>query len=271
MNKTLDKLFAFLKRDFLEAASYKFAFVYSLVGIFFSSATFFFISKIISGQNVSSLRPYGGDYFSFVIIGIAFSGILGVLQEGLPAVIRSAQVAGTLEALLVTQTRIQTILLGSSLYSFFFTTLRSGLHLLLAIAVFGMKLGDVNWAGGILVFFLTAVCYLSVGILSASFILVYKAGNPFNWIFGSVSGLLGGVFFPIAVLPSWVRWISYALPVTHSLEGMRLSLLSSASLSQVAPHILILAAFGAVLLPVSLVCFRFAIKKAKKDGSLIQY
>ncbi|MCK7469633.1 MAG: hypothetical protein MZU95_01615 [Desulfomicrobium escambiense] len=37
---------------------------------------------------------------------------------------------------------------------------------------------------------LTVVCFLSVGVLSASFILVYKTGNPFGWVLGTVSGLL---------------------------------------------------------------------------------
>lgn len=58
---------AFLKRDFLDAASYKLSFLYSLIGVFFSSATFFFISKLIA-PGAMSLNAYGGDYFSFAMI-----------------------------------------------------------------------------------------------------------------------------------------------------------------------------------------------------------
>jgi len=267
----LIKLFAFLKRDFLTAASYKFAFISSLWGIFFSSATFFFIAKLIPGTRTSSLAPYGGDYFSFVIVGIAFSGLLGLFQGGLPGIIRSAQITGTLEALLVTQTSIPTILFGSSIYSFLFTSITTVFHLVLAVVIFGMKLGNINWVGSILVFFLTAVCFLSIGILTSSFIMVYKMGNPLSWIFGSVSGLLGGVFFPVSVLPEWIRWLSRLLPITYTLEGMRQSLLSSASFSQIIPNIIALAAFGGVLFPLSLFVFRRAVAKAKRDGTLTHY
>jgi ABC-2 type transport system permease protein len=267
----LIKLYAFLKRDFLNAASYKYAFISSFLGIFLSSATFYFISKLITGNQVAALESYGGDYFSFVIVGVAFSGLLGLFQEGLPGIIRSAQMTGILESLLVTQTGIPTILVGSSLYSLIYMSIRMIFHIILAIVVFGMQLGNINWLGAMLVFLLTALCFLSIGILSASFIMVYKMGNPFNWLFGSVSGLLGGVFFPIAVLPDWLRLVSYALPITYSLEGMRKSLLTSAGFSEILPSILALAGFGGLLFPLSLLVFRRAVVKAKRDGTLTHY
>jgi ABC-2 type transport system permease protein len=265
------KLYAFLKRDFLDAISYKFYFISSVLEIFFSSATFFFISKLISGSEPASLSPYGGDYFSFVIIGVAFSGILGVFQRGLQEIIRKAQLTGTLEALLVTRTNISTILVGSSLFSFIFALFKTLFQLGLAISIFDMHLGDVNWLGTSIIFILTSVCFVSIGVLSASFILVYKLGNPFGWVFGNITNVLGGVFFPIAVLPSWIKWISYLLPITYSLEGFRQSLLSSASLSQILPNIIALLVFSVTLLPLSFYIFRAALLKAKRDGSLTHY
>jgi ABC-2 type transport system permease protein len=266
----LVRLTAFLRRDFLDALTYRFSFVYSFLGIFFSSATFYFISRLIS-PGVPSLKAYGGDYFGFAVIGLAFSSLLGIFQEGLPSIIRNAQMSGTLEALLVTQTSIPTVLFGSSLYSLAFQSMRTVFQLALAIAVFGLRLGHVNWLGAVAVFVLTALCFLSVGILSASFILVYKTGNPLSWIFSSVSGLLGGVIFPVGILPGWIRWVSSLLPVTYALNGMRKSLLASASLGQVAPDIAALAIFNIILLPLSLVLFRLAVRKAKRDGTLTHY
>jgi ABC-2 type transport system permease protein len=264
------KLAAFLRRDFIEASSYKFSFIYSLLGIFFSSATFYFISRLISPQ-AAVLEPYGGNYFSFAMVGLAFSGLLGIFQEGLPEVIRSAQVSGTLEALLVTRTSIPAILSGSSMYTFLFALLRTAVHLGLAVAVFGMQFGRINVLGLVCILVLTALCFLSLGILSASFILVFKIGNPIAWLFGSVSGLLGGMAFPVAVLPPWIRWASVFLPITHSLEGLRRSLLSSSSFSEILPSVAALAAFSAVLLPISFWTFRLSLRKAKKDGTLTQY
>jgi ABC-2 type transport system permease protein len=267
----IEKLYAFLKRDFLEEASYKFSFIASFIGIFLSSATFFFISKLISPNSSSVLDAYGGDYFSFVIIGIAFSGLLAVFQEHLPAIIRQAQVTGTLEAILVSRTSLPVILFGSSLYYFLFSVVSTVFQIILAVWVFGMQIEKINWPGAIITFILTALCFLSIGILSACFILVYKKGNPFSWIYGSVSGLLGGVFFPIQVLPPWIKWISYLLPITYSLEGLRKSMITSASFSEIFPDIMALLIFAVILFPLSITLFRLALKKAKKDGTLTHY
>ncbi len=261
---------AFLRRDLREALTYKFSFISSLTGILLSSATFYFVAKLVP-RGTPSLGPFGGDYFSFAVVGVAFAGLLGMFQEGLAAVVRSAQLSGTLEALLVTPVPVPVILFGSSLYSLLFQVVRTALHLGVALAFFGLALGRVNAAGVLAVGVLTVLCFLSVGVLSASFILVYKTGNPFSWIMGTVSGLLGGVVFPVALLPPWIRWISSLLPVTYALDGMRKSLLASASFAEVLPDVAALAAFGAVLLPASLVAFRLAVRKAKKDGTLAHY
>lgn len=263
------RLSAFLRRDFREALTYKFSFVSSFVGILLSSATFYFVAKLVP-PGTPSLGPFGGDYFSFAVVGVAFSSLLGMFQEGLSAVVRSAQVSGTLEALLVTPASIPTVLFGSSLYSLLLQVFRTLLHLGVALAFFGMTLGRVNGLGVLSVGVLTVLCFLGIGILSASFILVYKTGNPFGWILGTVSGLLGGVVFPVALLPPWIRWVSSLLPVTYALDGMRKSLLASASFAEVLPDIAALAVFNIILLPASLLAFRLAVRKAKKDGTLSQ-
>ena len=264
------RISAFLLRDFREALTYKFSFVSSFVGILLSSATFYFVAKLVP-SGTPSLGPYGGDYFSFAVIGVAFSSLLGMFQEGLSSVVRSAQVSGTLEALLVTPASIPTVLFGSSLYSLLLQIFRTLLHLGVALAFFGMTLGRVNGPGVLSVGVLTVLCFLSVGILSASFILVYKTGSPFGWILGTVSGLLGGVVFPVALLPPWIRWVSSLLPVTYALDGMRKSLLASAGFAEVLPDIAALAVFNIILLPVSLLAFRLAVRKAKKDGTLSHF
>jgi ABC-2 type transport system permease protein len=263
-------LAAFLRRDFREALTYKFSFLSSIGGILLSSATFYFVAKLVP-PSTPSLAPFGGDYFAFAVVGVAFAGLLGMFQEGLASVVRSAQLSGTLEALLVTPVPVPTILFGSSLYSLLFQSARTVVHLAVAVAFFGLTFGRVNGAGVAAVGLLTLVCFLSVGVLTASFILVYKTGNPFGWILGTVSGLLGGVVFPVALLPPWIRWVSSVLPVTYALNGMRKCLLVSTPFAGVLPDIAALAAFDALLVPLSLVAFRLAVRKAKKDGTLSHF
>ncbi len=48
MIRSLDKLFAFLKRDFQSEVSYRVAFVLQLGGMLFSVAAFYFVAKMMN-------------------------------------------------------------------------------------------------------------------------------------------------------------------------------------------------------------------------------
>lgn len=267
----LRKPLAFIKKDVIEEASYKLAFLMRIAGIFLASSAFFFLSRLVGKSGVPHLERYGGDYFSFVLIGIALSGYLQTALSGFSRTIREAQMKGTLEALLLTQTGVATIILCSSLYAFIWASLSVVVYLLIGVGVFGIKMGSANLPGALAVLVLTIASSCGIGIISASFVMVFKRGDPLAFAFSAASFLLGGVYYPVGVLPSGLQEVSYFLPIRHSLDGMRLSLIGGASLKTIASSIVALAAFCAILLPLGFLCFKYAVKRAKIAGSLTHY
>ncbi|MBN1815648.1 MAG: ABC transporter permease [Anaerolineae bacterium] len=261
----------FLRRDFKMQMSYRLSFILQFLGMLFSSASFYFVSRLLGAGAVPYMASYGGDYFSFVLIGIAFVGYQGVALYAFSGVVQSAQSAGTLEAMLVTPTRLSTILFSSSLWNFAFTSFRVLLYILLGVLVFGADLRNANVPAGLVVLCLTIVTLSGIGILSACFIMVFKRGNPVDFLFSSLSTLLGGVYYPIEVLPGWLQILARFFPLTYSLEAMRRALLVGESLVDLWREIAVLAVFSALLLPLSLVAFRYAVRQAKRDGSLTQF
>ena len=271
MDKFIEKPLAFVWRDFINQSSYKFSFFIQFFGIFISILTFFFLSRLLGDVGVSYLKPYGGNYFSFVLIGIALFSYIGVSIESISANIREGQMLGTLEALLVTQTEIPTIILSSSLYSFILASFKVAMYLLLGVFLFGIDISNANLIGAFVILILTIVSFSSFGILSASFVMVLKKGDPISWLFTSIFGVLGGLYYPISVLPNWLQKLSYLLPITYSLDGMRFALLKGYSLSALMPNIIALIVFSLVMLPLSIYVFGYAVKRAKIDGTLTQY
>ena len=128
---TCKKALAFVKRDVTIQMSYKLSFFLQFFGIFFSVLTFYFVAELIGDAAVPYLEPYGGDYFSFVLIGIAFESYLWTGLRSFSASIRSGQMMGTLEAMLVTPTKVDTIVVSSSLWDYIFSTFRILIFLLL--------------------------------------------------------------------------------------------------------------------------------------------
>jgi len=267
----IKKPFIFLYKDFINESSYKFAFITQFAGMFLSVLSLYFLSKLVGDSAIPHLKQYGGDYLSFLLIGLALVSYVQVSLRSFSGCIRNAQTLGTLEAMLVTQTKVSTIILSSSLYSFMITSIRIIVYLLFGALVFNLNISGANYLGAIIILCLTIICCSSIGIFSASFIMVLKKGDPLNWIFNSLSWLLSGVYYPVSILPEWLQKLSYLLPVTHSLEGMRLALLQGHSLEDLLPSIMPLLIFTVIMLPLSLWIFKFAVKRAKINGSLTQY
>ncbi len=265
------KAVAFIKRDFRIALNYKLQFVIQFVGIFFTAALTFFVSRLIGGGISEKLGGYGGDYFSFVIVGIALTDYLSVSVDQFSSEIRTAQLEGTLESLLVTPTSVHTILFSSSIYSFAMTSLRVLIYMTLGFFLFGLRLQMTSLAAFAVVGVLTVAAFCGIGLLSAAFILVFKRGSPVSLLVTTASGLLGGVFYPVDVLPGWLSPLSQLLPVTHALEALRQVVLNGAALGAVLHQILILSLFALLLLPLGFVTFNYGLTVAKREASLIHY
>jgi len=262
---------AFFKRDLRSEVSYRLSFLLQFFNVFFSVAVFYFVAVLFGEGAAPFLKPYGGDYFSFVLIGIAFAGYFNTGLSSFSNSLRRAQTTGTLEAMLSTPTRLSTIILSSSQWSYLMTTLRVVVYLLIGTFILDVNLTQGNFWVAIIVLVLTVISFSSLGIIAAGFIMVLKQGNPVTWIFGTASSLLGGVYYPIEVMPIWMQSIAKILPVTYALRAMRLALLKGAPISSLLPDILVLMGFCVVLMPISLLIFRLAVRRARVDGSLTHY
>lgn len=267
----IQKALAFIRRDFLLEWSYSFSFFLQFFHVFFSAAVFYFIARMIGSADLPQLAPYGGDYFSFVLIGIALSGYFGVGLSSFSQEIRKAQTTGTLEAMLTTPTRLSTVVISSSLWNYLLTTLRVLVYILLGVAVLGVNITPRGWGPAVVILILTVFSMSSLGIIAASFIMVIKKGDPVTWVLNALTNLLGGIYYPVEILPVWLRFFSAFLPVTYALRGMRGALLVGASFMDIQEDLLVLTAFSVILLPLSLAGFRLAVRRAKQDGSLSHY
>jgi ABC-2 type transport system permease protein len=60
-----------------------------------------------------------------------------------------------------------------------------------------------------------------VGFLAASFLVLFKRGEPVIALYGVAAGFLGGALFALSVLPPWIRWASYLIPHSYVISAER--------------------------------------------------
>ena len=271
MFNEMRRLYAFLIRDIRIESSYRLAFLLNFSGILLSAVTFFFISELIGQAASPYLSEFNGDYFSFVIIGIAFSGYFGVGLNSFARTLREAQTTGTLEAMIMSPTPVSIIIVGSALWSYVLTTIRVFLYLLIGVVLFTLNLEGANYAAALVTLVLAIIAFASIGIIAAAVIMVVKRGEPLTILFSTFANLVGGIYYPVEVLPEWLQLISRLIPVTYAVRAMRKALLAGAPWSAIWPDLLALLFFIVVLVPLSLFVFRYAVERARREGTLAHY
>lgn len=267
----MKRLLAFLVRDFYTETSYRLGFLVSVGGIFFRVFIFYFLAQLVNESAAPFLSAYNGDYFAFVLIGIAFGGYFSTGLTGFATALRHSQTTGTLEAMMMTPTPVSLLIVGSALWSYTYTTFRVLVYLLIGVLLLDVSLAQANVLAALVSLLLAIVSFASIGIMAASIIMVIKRGDPIAALFGNVANLVGGVYYPIEILPDWLQFVARLLPITYALQAMRLSLLNGASWAELAPDLLALLLFCLILFPLSLLTFRYAVEQARADGSLAQY
>lgn len=266
--RTLRKIAAFFRRDFAIARGYRGALVLETVEALFGVATFFYLSRFVESPQLERALPAGSNYFAFALVGFAFFDYLSVALSAFDSSIEEARQNRTLEALLVTQTPLTVILAGSAAYPFVALALRTCVYLGWGALFFGFLPKAANWPGAALILAASILAFAGLGVLSASYQILFKRGNPAKWVVLGISGLVGGMMYPVAVLPGPLQLLARFIPVTYSLEGMRAALLAGAGWSGLWRPLVALLIFAAVLIPISFVVFGWALRRTKVTGTL---
>lgn len=256
------RLWAFYKRDWQLALTYRFGFFGAILRIFAGLLPFFFIGKMVPGAAAE------GNYFRFVLLGISLSGFTGAALSGFKQMIAFEQGHGTLEALLATPTSLRAMALGRTLWSLTSVTAQTAAVLLIGSLVFHADLSQANWAAVLPVMALTGGVFLGLGMILAGFFLIFKESGPLEFLFGGGSRFLAGVYFPVGILPVPLQTLSRALPLTYALTAVRKAVAEGASLSALGREVGILALFSALFLPAGWFFFRWALGESRRRGTL---
>jgi ABC-2 type transport system permease protein len=262
---------AFIRRDFLAEKSYRLSFALGAMATLANLAVFYFIGKLFGESMAPQLEPFGANYFAYVFTAMAFFGYIGTGAGSYAGRLRLEQTQGTLEATLSTPLGVPALLLSMSAWNFLFATFELLVYALAGVFIFRLNLASANWWAAGLVFLLSAGCFAALGILSSCFVMLFKRGNPLAWVLNNFEGLLGGVYFPVAVLPCWLMAVSKLLPVTYAVRAFQLAVHKGAGVTMIKGDLLALAAFDLVLIPASVWLFGLAVRRARRAGTLGEY
>ena len=260
----ISKIAAFLHRDFLIQKSYKFDIILQVLMALIIPLIAYFLTELSSIESSSEI--FVSNLFSLILIDYMFS-MMGVFSIK----VREAQVQGNFEILFLTKTSFEFILMVSSISTILRCWFRSLIYVLAANIFFSADI-PIALIPAILTLSLFSILpFVGIGLLSASFIIFFKKGNPINFLVGISSIIFSNIFFQNEILPFFLNALYKVSPIFLGNE-MLLQLTYSSLLDTSFYHnFLMILSYSVFLLFLGIIVVKYAIKKSKENGTLNQY
>jgi ABC-2 type transport system permease protein len=115
---------------------------------------------------------------------------------------------------------------------------------------------------------------LTIGILSASVKILAKRSDPVLALYSVAAAVLSGAFYPLEVLPPWLRAIAWLIPHTYVIQALRKILMADGEVLSGPTALqasLALLGFCIVMYPLALWVFGRTLDYGRKIGALSGY
>jgi ABC-2 type transport system permease protein len=256
---------AVMRRDLHVYMSYRTRLVSQVLTALFSLTLFYYVSRLV---HVNGLAPKA--YFGFVVVGISLISVLYSCFS-IPELVRQELIAGTFDRLLLSPFGAIRSVLAMTLFPMVYSFVLAAITLGLGCVVFGLHLHWSSVPLAIPVMVLVLLAFLPFGVLFASLTVVVKQGNVgVSWVVALLS-IVGGLYFPVSLLPVWLQTIAKLQPFTAATDLLRHLLVNSSLGEAPGTALLKLVGFAAALLPLSIYTLGVAIRFGQRRGTIIEY
>lgn len=252
------------------ALSYRVRFVMSLFSIVVMIVPLYFVSRALQPVMAPVIVTEGVHYFAFVTLGLFATNVVQSSLTAFPDSVRADLNSGFFEAVVSTPTGAGAVAVGLSGYSILRNTLR-GAILVLAGAVLGINLVWSRLPEAFIIVILIVLAHFGIGLIAGALVIAFRTHGAIPQVVLLLSGLLGGVYYPTSVIPSWIERMSDAVPLAYGLRALRHTLLDGQGIQMVLDDLSILLTFATVLLATGAMAYRASLHYARQAGSLSQY
>ncbi len=261
-----DAMWGIIRRDAILFVSYRSQLVAQFLGPLFSIALFYYISHLLTAKSIHS----PGGYFGFVIVGLVIIQIVTISMGVMPVTVRQELVSGTIERFLVSAHGPVNGILGTMLFPLINALFSGLLMLALAAVVFGLPLAGTALLA-VPVALLGTLAFMPFAFILVALVLAFKQASSASQFIVAGIAIVGGLYFPIALLPGWIRWASDVQPFTPAADLLRHLLVDTPLVHPAGVELLKLVAFVAVLFPAGVMLLRASIRYGQRSGTIAEY
>ena len=266
----MSRVAALARANWIMFASYRLQLLMSMGALIVTVVPLYFVAGALQPIMGPVIRDEAHNAFGFILIGLATLSLLSTAVNTLPMQLGAGIRTGTLEALLATPTPLPTLLVGLVAFDLEWAAIRTVIFVG-AGWMLGAQLIGARLLPAVAILLLLVAVHFAFGLCAAALVVAFRTAGSIPKAVLFASGLLGGVYYPTHVIPSWLQSVSALVPLTYGLRALRRVILQGQSLAAVGADVGILAAFGVLLTLLGAVALTTALRYARMRGTLSQY
>lgn len=176
-----------------------------------------------------TLKDFSGDFVAYMVIGVIFFQNAGNIMNLPFQSLSTAFWDKRLEVYNASPNGIWAFIAGKFAWTFLYNLVIQFSVLLVAVHFMGVKINAHIPVLTALAFYLLFIftCF-GIGLIGAGnfFALEVKQGRePVTWLTDVMARIFSGIYYPLAILPVGIRFVSKLVPHTYAMQGIRLVML----------------------------------------------
>lgn len=212
--------------------------VLQVIQSFVNVGIWFFVSLFLQDFATAQLDTYGGDFVAYMVVGVLFFQNATVVMTLPHQSLSTAFWDKRLEVYHARRYGLWAFITGRFIWMFAYHSLILLLILALAVWAAGVSLSpDIQVLPAMLYYLVFVLSCFGIGLAGASnfFVLEVKQGSePLTWLMNVLARIFSGVYYPITILPVALHGVSWFIPHTHALDGIRRVMINGTGLNDPA-------------------------------------
>ncbi len=209
----------------------------------------------------------------FVVIGGAMLAFWSNILWGMSTQLYWEKETGTLTQYMIAPISRMAILIGMAVGGMINTSIRALSIITLSVLLFPIELSLLDPFALILIFGLSLIALYGMGMLFASLFLLYgREATHIADLLQEPIYLLSGLYYPVFTnrfMPNILKIASTLIPLTLSIDGIRILLILNGSLEDVFMHIIGLSILSLTLIPLAHMMLKRLEYISKREGRLV--
>lgn len=220
----------------------------------------------INGQFVSTQKPLtlstqtlqtsNLTQFDYTFSGLIGFTILSLSIFGMANGFPSDKKAGYLRRMRSTPLRVSQLLIATGLNYLLIGMISIAVMMFAGIVFFDFQMSDA-WVSFILFSAISVIAMFSFGLAIGGWAKNEQQAAPLSNLIAFPLMFLSGVFFPRFLMPDWLQDVSYFLPLTPIIDGLRQIMTEGVTLLDLGSELALITAWAVVVYLIAIRIFRW--------------